>query len=226
MDRILILIVFIVLSCQNNEVNKKIIKKIKTKPKIISKIEEKRKYKKLNEKNAIPFLFEFSKKNKENKVRLETEYGNIDILLYENTNIHRANFIFLTKEKYFDGTIFHRVVPNFIIQGGNSDNPNTMLKRSKIGKYLLPPDSRKGNKHHRGVISMPSSEMDNPHKLASPYEFFIVQQSPGAYHLDKDYTAFGKVIRGMDVVDRINQEPTDNRETPQKNIYIKSKIIR
>ena len=226
MDRILILIVFIVLSCQNNEVNKKIIKKIKTKPKIISKIEEKRNYEKLNEKNAIPFLFEFSKKNKENKVRLETEYGNIDILLYENTNIHRANFIFLTKEKYFDGTIFHRVVPNFIIQGGNSYNPKTMLKRSKIGKYLLPPDSRKGNKHHRGVISMPSSEMDNPHKLASPYEFFIVQQSPGAYHLDKDYTAFGKVIRGMDIVDRINQEPTDNRETPHKNIYIKAKIIK
>tara|TARA_B100001250_G_C19654238_1_gene724108 strand:- start:92 stop:772 length:681 start_codon:yes stop_codon:yes gene_type:complete len=226
MDRILILIVFIVLSCQNNEVNKKIIKKIKTKPKIISKIEEKRNYEKLSEKNAIPFLFEFSKKNKENKVRLETEYGNIDILLYENTNIHRANFIFLTKEKYFDGTIFHRVVPNFIIQGGNSDNPKTMLKRSKIGKYLLPPDSRKGNKHHRGVISMPSSEMDNPHKLASPYEFFIVQQSPGAYHLDKDYTAFGKVIRGMDIVDRINQEPTDNRETPHKNIYIKAKIIK
>ena len=226
MDRILILIVFIVLSCQNNEVNKKIIKKIKTKPKIISKIEEKRNYEKLSEKNAIPFLFEFSKKNKENKVRLETEYGNIDILLYENTNIHRANFIFLTKEKYFDGTIFHRVVPSFIIQGGNSDNPKTMLKRSKIGKYLLPPDSRKGNKHHRGVISMPSSEMDNPHKLASPYEFFIVQQSPGAYHLDKDYTAFGKVIRGMDIVDRINQEPTDNRETPHKNIYIKAKIIK
>ena len=226
MDRILILIVFIVLSCQNNEVNKKIVKKIKSKPKIISKIEEKRNYEKLSEKNAIPFLFEFSKKNKENKVRLETEYGNIDILLYENTNIHRANFIFLTKEKYFDGTIFHRVVPNFIIQGGNSDNPKTMLKRSKIGKYLLPPDSRKGNKHHRGVISMPSSEMDNPHKLASPYEFFIVQQSPGAYHLDKDYTAFGKVIRGMDIVDRINQEPTDNRETPHKNIYIKAKIIK
>jgi len=73
---------------------------------------------------------------------------------------------------------------------------------------------------------MPSSEIDNPHKLASPYEFFIVQQNPGAYHLDKDYTAFGKVIRGMDVVDKINQEPTDERDTPHKNIYIKATIIR
>jgi len=72
---------------------------------------------------------------------------------------------------------------------------------------------------------MPSSEIDNPYKLASPFEFFIVQQSPGAYHLDKDYTAFGRVIKGMDVVDKINKEKTDDRETPHKNIYIKAIVI-
>ena len=175
---------------------------------------------KLNEKNAIPFLYEYSKKNLEDKVKISTEYGDIDILLYKNTNIHRSNFIFLIKKKYFDGTIFHRVVPDFIIQGGNSDDSKILLKRRQIGRYLLPPDTRKGNKHHRGVISMPSSEIDNPHKLASPFEFFIVQQNSGAYHLDKDYTAFGRVIKGMDVVDKINKEKTDDRETPHKNIYI------
>ena len=53
---------------------------------------------------------------------------------------------------------------------------------------------------------MPSSEIENPHKLASPYEFFIVNQSPGAYHLDGNYTVFGKVIKGMDVVDKINNQ--------------------
>ena len=72
---------------------------------------------------------------------------------------------------------------------------------------------------------MPSSEIDNPHKLASPYEFFIVQQSPGAYHLDGNYTAFGRVIKGMDVVDLINQQKIDKREMPIDNIYIKIKII-
>ena len=72
---------------------------------------------------------------------------------------------------------------------------------------------------------MPSSDTENPHKLASPFEFFIVQQSSGAYHLDKDYTAFGKVIKGMDVVDKINREPTDDRETPHKNIYITMTIL-
>lgn len=180
---------------------------------------------KLNEKNAIPFLYEYSKKNLEDKVKISTEYGDIVILLYKNTNIHRSNFIFLIKKKYFDGTIFHRVVPDFIIQGGNSDDSKILLKRRQIGRYLLPPDTRKGNKHHRGVISMPSSEIDNPHKLASPFEFFIVQQNSGAYHLDKDYTAFGRVIKGMDVVDKINKEKTDNRETPHKNIYIKAIVI-
>jgi len=180
---------------------------------------------KLNEKNAIPFLYEYSKKNLEDKVKISTEYGDIVILLYKNTNIHRSNFIFLIKKKYFDGTIFHRVVPDFIIQGGNSDDSKILLKRRQIGRYLLPPDTRKGNKHHRGVISMPSSEIDNPHKLASPFEFFIVQQNSGAYHLDKDYTAFGRVIKGMDVVDKINNEKTDDRETPHKNIYIKAIVV-
>lgn len=179
----------------------------------------------LDDKNAIPFFYEYAKKNKENKVRIITKYGNIDILLYNNTPYHRANFIYLTKKKYFDGTMFHRVVPKFIIQGGNSDSRKIMKKRGEIGRYLLPPDTKKGNSHHRGVISMPSSEIDNPHKLASPFEFFIVQQSPGAYHLDGNYTAFGEVIKGMHVVDIINQQKVDKREMPISNIYMNIEII-
>ena len=179
----------------------------------------------LDDKNAIPFLFEYAKINRENKVRIITKYGNIDILLYEKTPYHRANFVYLTKKKYFDGTMFHRVVSNFIIQGGNSDSRKSMKKRNQIGRYLLPPDTKKGYSHHKGVISMPSSEIDNPHKLASPYEFFIVQQAPGAYHLDGDYTAFGEVINGIEVVDEINQLEVDNREMPISNVYIKTIII-
>ena len=130
----------------------------------------------LNDKNAIPFFYEYEKKNKENLVRIITDYGNIDIKLFENTPYHRANFIFLTKKNYFDGEYFHRVVKDFIIQGGNSDNRKTSTKRRSIGRYLLPPDTKKGHKHHRGIISMPSSEIENPHKLASPYEFLINQK--------------------------------------------------
>lgn len=179
----------------------------------------------LDDQNAIPFFFDYQKENLEDKVRITTRFGTIDIQLYQNTPYHRANFIYLTKKGYFNGSTFHRVVPGFIIQGGNSDRSETAEKRRKIGKYLLPPDTRKGNKHHRGVISMPSSEIENPHKLASPYEFFIVQQSPGAYHLDGSYTAFGKVIKGMDVVDKINQQKVDNREAPLTNIHMEVSII-
>ena len=186
--------------------------------------EEKRIY--LDDKNAIPFFYEYAKRNKENKVRIITKFGKIDILLYDNTPYHRANFVYLTKLKYFDGTMFHRVVPNFIIQGGNSDSRKKMKKRHEIGRYLLPPDTKKGHPHHRGVVSVPSSEIDNPHKLASPYEFFIVQQSPGAYHLDGHYTAFGEVIDGMEVVDQINQLKIDNREMPISNVYMKTRILK
>ena len=180
----------------------------------------------LNDKNAIPFFFNYEKKNKENQVRIVTDYGNIDIQLYKDTPYHRANFIFLTKKKYFDGEYFHRVVKDFIIQGGNSDNRSTSKKRRAIGKYLLPPDTKKGHKHHRGVVSMPSSEIENQYKLASPYEFFIVQKKDGAYHLDGDYTAFGKVINGMSVVDKIANLKTDKREWPIENVRFKTVIIK
>ena len=180
----------------------------------------------LTDDNAIPFFFDYEKKNKENLVRIITDFGNIDIELFQDTPYHRANFIFLTKKKYFDGEFFHRVVKDFIIQGGNSDNRSTSKKRRSIGKYLLPPDTKKGYKHHRGVISMPSSEIENPHKLASPYEFFIVQKKDGAYHLDGNYTAFGKVIKGMSVVDKIANLETDKREWPLDNVRFKTIIIK
>jgi len=180
----------------------------------------------LNDKNAIPFFYEFEKENKENMVRIITDYGNIDIKLYENTPYHRANFIYLTKKNYFNGEYFHRVVKDFIIQGGNSDNLKTSQKRRNIGRYLLPPDTKKGHKHHRGTISMPSSEIDNPHKLASPYEFFIVQKKDGAYHLDGNYTAFGRVVKGMSVVDEISNLKTDKRDWPIDNVRFKTEILK
>lgn len=176
----------------------------------------------LNTENVIPFLFEYEKKHKERYVRIITDYGNIDIELFNETPYHRANFIFLTKQQYFDGSVFHRVVKDFVIQGGNSDGWDIRRKRQKIGYYLLPPDTKKGFKHHRGIVSMPSSDVDNPHQFASPYEFFIVVQSPGAYHLDGNYTAFGRVIAGIEVVDKINQVETNEKsEWPKKDVKMK-----
>tara|TARA_B100001250_G_scaffold22810_1_gene19202 strand:+ start:1408 stop:2124 length:717 start_codon:yes stop_codon:yes gene_type:complete len=226
-----ILIIIILFACNNNNISpkkNKTIEKNKTNQKVSNlknEIIKKSENFFLNEKNTIPFFYKYEKENKENKVRIITSFGDIEIELFENTPYHRANFIYLIKKNYFNNTTFHRVVKGFIIQGGNSDSYEISRKRAVIGKYLLPPDTKKGYAHHRGVLSMPSSDIDNPHKLASPYEFFIVVQKPGAYHLDGDYTIFGKVINGMDVVDKINEEEIDKRESPVNNVYMKMEII-
>ena len=175
---------------------------------------------KLTDENVINFLFEYEKNNKENRVKIYTNYGNIEILLFSNTPYHRSNFIYLTKKNYFEGTQFYRVVNDFVIQAGNSDNRKISSKRQRIGKYLLPNDFNKGHTHKRGMVSMPSSSIDNPYKMASPYEFFIVQKKDGAHHLDGNYTIFGTVINGMEVVDIIANLPTDERDWPLNNVYI------
>lgn len=192
-----------------------------TQPKKETKKSTETNFPKLTDANAMEFFLEYEKEHKENKVRITTDYGNIDILLYGKTKFHRANFIYLTKRNYFDGTQFYRVVKNFIIQGGSSDGIDLYKKRRKIGKYLLPPDTKRGYIHKRGSISMPSSDIENAYKLASPFQFFIVINREKAKHLDGDYTVFGEVIKGMDVVDKINAVETDDGDWPLQNVHIR-----
>jgi len=226
---ILLLFTFLSLNyCEDKQKSSQKIEKKKTSKKTKFKIIQendsvklKKKSTKLNDKNAMDFFLEYEKKNKENTIIISTDFGDIEILLFEKTKFHRANFIFLTKQKYFNNTQFYRVINNFIIQGGNSDDKETAQKRRDIGRYLLPTDTKRGYTHNRGVLSMPSSDIDNPHKLASPYEFFIVQQKGGAKFLDGDYTIFGKIIKGMSVVDKIASVATDDGDWPHKNVMIR-----
>ncbi|GAA4945085.1 peptidylprolyl isomerase [Algibacter agarivorans] len=219
---------FLFLNCEDKQSKKKTIsdsevqKSTKKETITYSNEEPEREFPKLNSKSAMDFFLEYDKHHKENKVRMTTDFGTIDILLYNETKFHRSNFIFLTKQKYFNDTQFYRVIDNFIVQAGNSDDKKTARKRAHIGKYLLPADTKRGFKHDRGVISMPSSDIDNPHKLASPFEFFIVCQKGGAHFLDGDYTIFGRVIRGMDVVDKIAAVETEEGDWPLVNIFIRN----
>jgi cyclophilin family peptidyl-prolyl cis-trans isomerase len=218
-----VLFIFL-LSCQDTKSEKKnvVTKKVTENPILNTKTVDKKAETpfQLTDKNVMEFFLEYDKIHKEDKVRITTDFGDIDIKLFEATKFHRSNFIYLTKKKYFDNTQFYRVINNYIIQGGNSDDQKTLNKRKKIGRYLLPNDHKKGFKHDRGMVSMPSSAVANPYKMASPYEFFIVQQRGGAHHLDGDYAVFGKVIRGMEVVDKIAAVPTDKGDWPQSNVYI------
>lgn len=217
----IIIILFIVSSCSQKPTKEKtVIKKENIEIELTSEAATKKDTFKLSDKNVMEFFLEYDKNNQENKVRIYTDFGNIDILLFKNTKFHRSNFIYLTKKNYFKNTQFYRVINDFIIQGGNSDNRIILERRKKIGKYLLPNDLNKGHRHKRGMVSMPSSLIENPYKMASPFEFFIVQKKSGAHHLDGDYTVFGKVINGMETVDKIAAVETDNMDWPIKNIYI------
>jgi peptidyl-prolyl cis-trans isomerase B (cyclophilin B) len=137
----------------------------------------------LNNHNVKQKLLDFGTKNKENKILIRTEFGNIKIRLYKNTPFHRANFILLAKRKFFDSTIFYRVIRNFMIQGGNSDKDNMLQKMAKIGMYRVPPEINSKNIHKRGALAMAVQEQycKDPSKInlsSSPYNFYIIQKGP------------------------------------------------
>lgn len=179
----------------------------------------------LVQEELIPFLTQFGKENPENRIKINTSFGDIDIQLYTDTPLHRANFIYLTKRGYFDGTYFHRVAKGFVIQGGNSDNTETSDKRNNIGAYLIPSEFEAGHRHVRGAFSAAKYAEQNLSKASSPFEFFIVLNQNGAHHLDNDHTVFGRVIKGMDVVDRIAKQEIEEGEWPLLNIRMKVEII-
>lgn len=180
----------------------------------------------LVQEELIPYLTEYGKENPEDRIRIKTRFGNIDVELFHDTPLHRANFIFLVKHDYFDETFFHRVASGFVVQGGNSDNPSTNKKRHYIGDYLIPNEFDAGHKHVRGAFSAAKYAEQNVSKASSPYEFFIVQSETGAHHLDNEHTVFGRVIDGMEVVDKISKVPVDEGEWPLQNIYLDVDILK
>ncbi|MBZ9731283.1 peptidylprolyl isomerase [Salegentibacter sp. JZCK2] len=173
----------------------------------------------------IPFLTQYGKENPETRVRILTSFGNIEVELYRNTPLHRANFIMLVKEGYFNSTFFHRVAPGFVIQGGNSDNAATPRKRSKIGSYLIPSEFDAGHKHTYGAFSAAKYSEQNVSKASSPFEFFIVIKENGTPHLNNDHTVFGRVTKGMDVAQKIAQVETGQSEWPIDNVEMDVEII-
>lgn len=179
----------------------------------------------LVQEELIPFLMQYGKDNPEDRVRISTRFGDIEVKLFKDTPLHRANLIYLVKQNYFDGTYFHRVDSGFVIQGGNSDNRETSIKRNNIGSFLIPSEYDAGHKHVRGTFSAAKYSEQNISDASSPFEFFIVQSHRGAHHLDNEHTAYGRVTKGMDVVDTINSQRIGAGEWPLLNIPMKVEII-
>ena len=173
--------------------------------------------------DVVNFLTEYGKENPETRVLIETNLGDITVELSEETHLYRASFIYLVKNKYFDDTYFHRSIPGFIIQGGNSDNRSTQKLRYRTGNYMLPPQYAESPPHAVGTLSAAKQWEGNPQDLHIPYEFFIIITP--ADHLNGEHTVFGIVIDGMDVVRKINALEIDSREWPHQNVYIDMKVI-
>ena len=152
---------------------------------------------------------------------IETKFGKIEMELFaDKAPGHVKNFKDLAKKGFYDGTIFHRVIPGFMIQGGD---PNTKSDDRTTHGMGGPGYSIKAEfndtPHKRGILSMARSQ--DPNSAGS--QFFIVVKKSS--FLDGKYTAFGKVLSGMAVADQIVNAPRDKRDNPDERIEMKVKVV-
>jgi len=192
-------------------------------------------------------------------VRIMTDYGNIDIKLYDDTPLHRDNFIKLIRSGYYNDQIFHRVINNFMIQGGDLNSKNAsrgeMLGQGGSG-YTIPAEIRSEHYHKKGALAAArKGDSVNPEKASSGSQFYIIQGtvlSPeqlnfliangyhqpftqeqikdyitigGSPHLDGEYTVFGEVVDGLDILDKIASVKTDDYDRPIVDIPFKIIIL-
>jgi cyclophilin family peptidyl-prolyl cis-trans isomerase len=187
-------------------------------------------------------------------VLISTKYGDIKIRLFNDTPRHRDNFIKLAKKGFYDGTIFHRVIKSFMIQGGDPNSkdagPNEMLGNGGPG-YNIPAEIKENHFHKKGALAAARlPDNINPGKESSGSQFYIVQGKVfsqadivgmgkdmsteqikayttigGTPHLDGEYTVFGEVIEGLDVVDKIANIKTGKNDRPLEDIKVTVKII-
>lgn len=149
-------------------------------------------------------------------VTLSTEFGEITIILFEETPEHKKNFLELAQGGFYDGTTFHRVIDNFMIQGGDPNSKKADRSMHGMGGPGYSINAEFNNtRHDRGVVSMARSQ--DPNSAGS--QFFIVVKD--AHFLDHKYTAFGRVTKGMEVADKIVRAQRDGNDNPLEPISMK-----
>jgi peptidyl-prolyl cis-trans isomerase B (cyclophilin B) len=161
------------------------------------------------------------KKMAETRAVIETKFGDIELKFFPDVAPnHVNNFIELAKKGFYDGTTFHRVIPGFMIQGGdpNSKDPDKSMHGMGGPGHSVKAEFN-STPHKRGILSMARSSQ--PDSAGSQF-FICVADAP---FLDRQYTAFGEVVSGMDAADKIVNQPRDKRDNPNERIEIKVKII-
>jgi cyclophilin family peptidyl-prolyl cis-trans isomerase len=200
--------------------------------------DQKKQVPQISPENVREELTRYGASNPEKEVLIETEFGNMRVRLYEETPLHRANFIKNIKEGVYDDAVFYRIVSQFMIQAGI--HPKEL-------NYDVPAEFNKNFIHKKGALSMARSDENNPELESSSTEFFIVQgslykdyqveeeaqehglaltpeqkviymTSGGYMSLDQQYTAFGEVVEGFEVIDKIAAVTVQNEDQPLKKI--------
>ena len=195
---------------------------------------------------------------KEQLVKISTDYGDMVIKLYNETPKHRDNFIKLAKEGFYNGTIFHRVIKSFMIQGGDPESKNA-IAGAMYGNggpgYTVPAEFNKKLFHKKGALAAARlGDGQNPTKASSGSQFYIVQGKKysnleintleqrmgrmipseqkeaymtlgGTPFLDMNYTVFGEVIEGLDVIDKIAAVKTLQGNRPEKDIKMTVSVV-
>ena len=151
--------------------------------------------------------------------RIRTELGEILLYLHPETPNHRASFIKLAGEHYWDSLTFNRVIHNFVAQGGCPDTPAGF----KGSPYNLAPEFNDRLRHTYGAVG--AGRDDNPEKLSAGCQFYIVANKAGLKRLDGNYTVYGQVLKGMEVVEAIVSVPRDSTDTPLKPIRLQVDVI-
>ena len=153
-----------------------------------------------------------------------TSHGTMRLKLYSMTPKHRDNFVKLVKEHYYDGLRFHRVIEGFMIQGGDPYSRDTS-KANLWGQggpdYTVPAEFVNQYWHKKGAIAAArKGDMANPTKASSGSQFYIVHDENACLHLDGQYSIFGEVIEGLEVIDKIAAVETDYYDRPMEDVMI------
>jgi len=154
---------------------------------------------------------------------IETKFGEIELeFLADKAPGHVKNFLDLARKGFYDGTTFHRVIPGFMIQGGDPQTKDPKTPRAQQGTggpgYTIKAEFN-DTSHARGVLSMARAADPN----SAGCQFFICVAD--ARFLDKQYSAFGKVVRGMEAVDQIVAQPRDSRDNPNDRVEMKVRVV-
>lgn len=163
-------------------------------------------------------------KGKDQLVTISTPQGDMKLVLFDDTPQHKANFLKLAKEGFYDGTTFHRVINSFMIQGGDPNTKDNDPRNDGAGSpgYTVPAEIVPAHKHVRGAVAAArQDDRVNPSRASSGSQFYIVENHEGTPMLDQVYTVFGQVVDGLDVIDKIAEVPTNGRDRPLSDIKMK-----